>query len=76
MKIINALDIIKKNRNSNKYLAICDDLEKNQFTTRYNQNINRILINIDYKYNNLITPYKKLNFKPSLPLLPVLPLLP
>lgn len=70
MKIINALDIIKKNRNSNKYLAICDDLEKNQFTTRYNQNINRILNNIDYKYNNLITPYKKLNFKPSLPLLP------
>ena len=70
MKIINALDLIKTNRKSNKYLAICDDLERNQFTSRYDHNINAIINDIDYKYKNLITPYKNFNFNPSLPLLP------
>ena len=74
MKIINALDTIKKNRKSNKYLAICDDLERSKFTPLYDENINAIINNIHCKYSNLISPYRpattKLSFDHSIPLLP------
>ena len=73
MKIINALDTIKQNRKSNKYLAICDDLEKPNFTPLYDDNINTIVNNLHYKYNNLVSPYKKFSFNPSTPLLPPAP---